>query len=177
MKLRGENFSLISIIDIMFSFTGILLFLIWGFSSIPKEKQYQEAKEAVKEYYSFVLKKARLTTIKARRDFIFQLKPMVFIVDSNTSIKYLSPEGYPEKINFSQLLVKVKKCVEANSSNIERKHLCGVVFMVPPRGFGLIKDVEKRIWDFLKNSRYFLPLSYIPMDEKTYRKALALWEK
>ncbi len=177
MKPRGESFNLLSIIDIMFSFTGILLFLIWGFSSIPKEKQYRNAKEAIKEYYSFVLKKAQLTTIKARRDFIFQLKPMVFILDSKKTIKYLSPEGYPEKISFSELAGKVKKCVEINKSSVYRKHLCGVVFMIPPEGFGVVKEVEKKMWDFLENTKYFLPLSYIPMDENTYREAMALWEK
>ncbi len=177
MRPRGESFNLVSIIDLMFSFTGILLFLIWGFSSIPREKQYRKAKEAVKEYYSFVLKKAQLTTVKARRDFIFQLKPMVFILDSGKTLKYLSPEGYPEKIAFSEMIGKIKKCVRINKSSGYRKRLCGVVFMIPPEGFAAVKEVEKKVWNFLENTEYFLPLSYIPMDEETYRKARALWEK
>ncbi len=175
MNWKNGNFSLVSIVDLMFSFTGILLFLIWGFASIPKEKQFREAKRLLREYYSFVVKKGKITTIRARRDFIFNLKPMVFVVDSPEKIKYLSPDGKPQLINRSRVKEKIKKCLKINREKLPEKNLCGVVFMVPPEGFAFIKSLEKEVWETLKNSNSFLPLSYIPMEQRVYEKISRLW--
>ncbi len=175
MSWKNGNFNLVSIVDLMFSFTGILLFLIWGFASMPREENYREAKRLLREYYSFVVKKGKITTIKAKRDFIFNLKPMVFIVDSSERVKYLSPQGHPSLITRQEVKRKIRECIRINSKDLPKKELCGVVFMVPPQGFTWIKTIEKEVWQLLKNSNSFLPLSYIPMEEKVYRKVCVLW--
>ena len=177
MSLKKENFSLVSIIDLMFSFTGILLFLIWGFSSFHKEKGYREAKNAFKDYYSFIIKKAEVSNIKARKDFIFLLKPMIFILDGKENLKFISRKGEVDTIPWEKLQGKLDLCIKENKKLMKRKHLCGAVFLVPPKGFPYVKKLERSVWEFMKKKGNFLPMSYVPFEENVYREVLPLWKK
>jgi len=177
MSLKRERFNLVSIIDLMFSFTGILLFLIWGFSSFPAEREYKQAKAALHDYYSFIVKKAEVTNIKARKEFIFMLKPMVFIVDSKRTLKFISRRGRVSIITWKELESKLSSCIKDNKKLIKRRYLCGAVFLVPQEGFPYVKDLERIVWDFMRNRKSFLPLSYVPMEENVYRKVEPLWKR
>jgi len=177
MSLKRENFNLVSIIDLMFSFTGILLFLIWGFSVYPKEKELRRAKESLQEYYSFVIKKAEVSTIKARKDFIYLLKPMIFIVDSDRELKFISRTGKVGIISWKDLEKKLDRCIKDNGKLVKRRYLCGAVFLVPGDGFPFVKNLERKVWNFMRNRKNFLPLSYVPMEEKIYREVLPLWKR
>ncbi|GEM_PF-2547320 len=177
MSLRRERFNLVSIIDLMFSFTGILLFLIWGFSSFPAERELKKAKASLHDYYSFIVKKAEVSNIKAKREFLFMLKPMVFIVDSDKTLKYISRNGRVSVITWSELEDKLSICIKDNEKLIRRKHLCGAVFLVPEEGFPFVKRLERNVWDFMRNRKNFLPLSYIPMEEEVYRRVKPLWKR